>query len=94
MTMQTDVQSAYVDATGDVYPQRTRVRGVYVYCGASAGVLELKDGSGGSTRFKIATPAAATSNPVYIPFPGEGILFQSAVYATLTNVGAVTVFYG
>lgn len=94
MTMQTDVQSAYLDATGSVYAQRTRVRGVYVYCGASAGVLELTDGSGGASRFKIATPAAATANPIYIPFPGEGTLFQNSVYATLTNVGATTVFYG
>lgn len=95
MTMQYDVKSAYLDASGDVTDQPTRVKGLYVYLGANAGTLELKDGgSGGTSLLKMATPAAATANPVYVIIPGEGVRFTSKPYAVLTNVAAITVFYG
>jgi hypothetical protein len=92
--MQTDVKSLYADAAGSLLSSPTRVKAVYVYAGASAGSLELTDGNGGTSRFKIATPAAATSNPIYLVLPGEGIKFNTGVYAVFSNIGAVTVFYG
>jgi hypothetical protein len=93
--MQTDVKSAYVDATGSVYADATRVKGVYVYVGSGAGTLELSDGASGTVLLKMATPASSTGNPFYIPIPGEGIKFNTSVYAkTLTNVASITVFYG
>ena len=93
--MQTDVKSSYIDATGSVVGYPTRIKAVYIYAGASAGSLELTDGgSGGTSLFKVATPASSTNNPVYMLLPGEGIRFTSSVYATLSNIGAVTVIYG
>ena len=94
MTMQYDVRSAYLDASGGVTNQPTRVKAFYVYSGASAGTLEFTDGNGGTSLIKIATPAAATANPTYILIPGEGVLFRTLPYAVLTNVAAITVFYG
>ena len=93
--MQTDVKSAYVDSATTVYDAATRVKGVYVYVGSGAGVLELSDGASGTVLLKMATPASSTGNPFYIPVPGEGIKFNTGVYAkTMTNVASITVFYG
>lgn len=93
--MQTDVKSAYVDSATTVFGGPSRAKGVYVYVGSGAGVLELSDGATGTVLLKMATPSSATGNPFYIPIPGEGIKFDTAIYAkTMTNVAAITVFYG
>ena len=94
--MQTDVKAGYVDAAGAVFAGPARVKGVYVYAGSGAGVLELSDGGAtGSVLIKLATPASSTANPLFIPVPGEGVNFKTSIYAkTMTNVAAITVFYG
>ena len=90
--MQTDVKAISLAASGSAYGDRTRVRGLVVEPGASAGSVVLKDGgSSGTTIFTVNTPAAGQVFNVLIP--GEGILFTTNVYATLSNV-KVTVFYG
>ena len=92
--MQTDVKSAYADSAGSVVGFPTRVKAVYIYTGASAGSLELTDGSGGTSLFKVATPASATNNPIYLLLPGEGIKFSKSVFSVFSNIGAITVIYG
>ena len=92
MGMQTDVQAVSLAASGAVTDTRTRVRGLVIEPGASAGSLILKDGgSGGTTKFTINTPAAG--QPFSVLIPGEGVLFTTDAYATLSNA-KVTVFYG
>lgn len=93
MTMQTDVKSAYLAATGTaVASSRTRVKSVIVTSGVLAGSVILRDGgASGVTRLQIDTPASATiSNAI---LPGEGILFDTDVHGTLSNC-TVTVVYG
>lgn len=91
MTMQTDVYSVQVTSTNTAYGTRTRVRGLTISY-ASGGTVVLKDGgSGGTTRLSFTAPAAAGSQHIVIP--GEGILFQTDVHATLSNA-TVVVFYG
>jgi hypothetical protein len=52
----------------------------------------LKDGgSGGTTLVEVDVPATAAFHNVLVP--GEGVLFDTNVYATLTNC-YVSVFYG
>ena len=92
MTMQTDVNAVSLAASGAVYGGRTRVRGLVVEPGASAGSVVLKDGgSGGTTILTINTTAGAA--PFTVNIPGEGVLFTTSAYATLSNA-KVTVFYG
>ena len=92
MSMQTDVMTAVVAATGTAYAARTRVRGLLVVPSGSAGSVVLKDGgSGGTTMFSIAT--AANGEPFSVVIPANGVLFETDVHATLSNA-AVTVFYG
>jgi hypothetical protein len=92
--MQYDVSAKYADSAGSILDFPTRIKAVYIYAGASAGSLELTDGSGGTSLFKVATPASATSNPIYLILPGEGIRFTSTVFAVFSNIGAITLIYG
>ncbi len=92
MTMQTDVKAASITATGTVYAGRTRVRGIVVEPGASTGSVVFKDGgASGTTLFTLNTVANGETFNVFIP--AEGVLFQTDVYAVLTNT-KITVFYG
>lgn len=90
--MQTDVKAKSLAASDTVFGGRTRVRGMVIEPGASAGSVVLKDGgSGGTTIMTINTTAQGETFNMIIP--AEGVLFQTDVYATLTNA-KVTVFYG
>ena len=92
MSMQTDVKAVSLAASGEITNIRTRVKGLVIEPGASAGSVILKDGgSGGTTVLTINTIAQGETFNVVIP--GEGVLFSTSAYATLSNA-KVTVFYG
>ena len=92
MGMQTDVKAVSLAASGAITDTRTRVRGMVIEPGASAGSVVLKDGgSSGTTLFTINTLAGGETFNVIIP--AEGVLCVTSAYATLTNA-KVTVFYG
>jgi len=101
MTMQTDVLASQVlTADGQFTNQasatitRARVKAVYIIPAATAGSVVFKDGGvSGTTRLTINTVASATQ-PTYLIFPGEGILFSTNIYADVTSIGSVTIFYG
>jgi hypothetical protein len=103
MAMQTDVKvTKPLTATGVFKTQtdancafRTRIKGIYVQNGASAGTVVVRDGSsGGDILFTLNTAAAADTGDFYIPVPDQGILAENGLYGTLTNVAAITIFYG
>jgi len=94
--MQTDVKSTHLNASGVVYPARGRIKG-FVMCAnaGTVGTLLLKDGgSGGTTVLEVDIPSNSNPNSFYILVPGEGILCASSIYATMTGLASVTVFYG
>ncbi len=101
MAMQTDVlASVPLTTTGQFTNQtptalaRTRVKAVYMVPSATAGSVVFKDGgSGGTTLITLNTVASATQ-PTYLIFPGEGVLFSTNIHGTVTNVTSVTIFYG
>jgi hypothetical protein len=101
MAMQTDVRASVpITADGLFTDQaannlsRTRVKSIYIVPGSSAGSVVFKDGgSGGTTVMTINTVASATQ-PTYVLMPGQGVLFNTNVYADVTNIGSVTIFYG
>ncbi len=96
MSMQYDVKSTHLNASGSVYAARGRVKGFSICATASAaGTLLLKNGgSGGTTLIEIDIPSNSNPNSFYVLVPGEGVLFSTNIYATLTNIASVTVFYG
>lgn len=91
MSMQTDVKAKSLAASGAITDTRARVRGMVVEPGVSGGSVVLKDGgSAGTTVLTINTPANGSAFNVLIP--DQGVLFETSVYATLSNI-KVTVFY-
>ena len=96
MTMQYDVKATHLNASGTVFGQPARVKGFSICATASAaGTLLLKDGgSGGTTLLEVDIPANSNPNSFYTLVPGEGIRFSTNIYATLTGIASVTVYYG
>lgn len=96
MAMQTDVKSTHLNASGSVFAGRARIKGFSICATAStAGTMILKDGgSGGTTMIEIDIPSNSNPNSFYVLVPGEGVLCATNIYATLTNIASVTVFYG
>ena len=94
--MQYDVKAKHLNASGTVSDQATRVTGFSICATASlAGTLVLKDGgSGGTTLIEVDIPSNSNPNSFYTLVPGEGVRFTTNVYATLTNISSVTVYYG
>jgi hypothetical protein len=99
--MQTDVlASVPITASGQFTDQgttnlaRCRVKAIYIVPTATAGSLVLRDGGSSSTvRITVNTVASATQ-PTYMLMPGEGLVFQTAVYGTVSNLGSATIIYG
>ena len=96
MGMQYDVKAKHLNASGSIVGSRARVKGFSICATASlAGTLLLKDGgSGGTTLIEVDIPSNSNPNSFYTLVPGEGVLFSTDVYATLTNISSVTVYYG
>lgn len=101
MGMQTDVLASQVlTADGQFTNQasatigRARIKAVYIVPSATAGSIVFKDGgTSGTTVLTINTVASATQ-PTYLILPGEGVLFSTNIYADVTSIGSVTIFYG
>jgi hypothetical protein len=96
MTMQYDVKSTHLNASGSVFGQAARVKGFSICATAStAGTLLLKDGgSGGTTLIEVDIPSNSNPNSFYTLVPGEGVKFSTNIYATLTGIASITVYYG
>ena len=94
--MQTDVKSTHLNASGSIFAGPARIKGFSICATAStAGTLLLKDGgSGGTTMIEIDIPSNSNPNSFYVAVPGEGVRCYTNIYATLTNIASVTVFYG
>jgi len=90
--MQTDVKAKSLALSGSVFADRTRVKGMVIEPGTGPGSVVLKDGgASGTTVMTVNT--TANGEPFNVLIPGEGVLFNTNVYATLTDA-KVTVFYG
>lgn len=82
-----------VNATGNV----TAIVPAYLHSvtltpdGTNACSLVVKDGSGGSARLTLRAPGAGPSAS-WRSGSKEGVLFNTAIHATLTGTGAVADF--
>ena len=99
--MQTDVLvSVPLTADGQFTNQtptalgRTRVKAVYMIPSGTAGSVIFKDGGASGTTVMTLNTVASATQPTYVLFPGEGVLFSTNVYGDVTSIGSVTIFYG
>jgi len=90
--LSSDGQFTNATATADI--TRCRVKAVYIVPAATAGSVVFKDGGTGGTTIMTLNTVASATQPTYLLFPGEGVLFTTKVYADVTNIGTVTIFYG
>ena len=94
MTMQTDVKSAHIEATGTMVSGRTRIKGYQCLSGGTAGDVIFRDGgASGTIRLQFNVPGN-TNNPFSNLIPGEGILFYTDVHVTVPASAKITLFYG
>jgi len=93
---QTDVKSTHLNSSGSVFAGRARIKGIALCATAStAGTLVLRDGgSGGANVVELDIPSNSNPNSFYLLIPGEGVLCATNIYASITGLASVTVFYG
>jgi hypothetical protein len=99
--MQTDVLASIpITASGQFTDQATnnigrcRIKSIYIVPGASAGSLVLRDGGASSSIKLTVNTVASATQPTYMLMPGQGLLFQTSVYGTVSNLGSATIIYG
>ena len=94
MGMQTDILSTHLTASGTVSANRNRLKAVSYRGNGLDGSLIFKDGGASGTTLLELDVGTSDSFTIYVILPGEGILFQNNIFAALTNVSAITAFYG
>lgn len=87
-----DVKSNVATSNAAIVATPARIKGYSYVATSGAGSFVLKDGgASGTTLISIATPASGYQS---FTLPGDGVLFSTNVYANLTNITSLTVFYG
>lgn len=82
--------SAQVTTSGQVVSTPIIAQAVHLSCGASEGVVEMRDGgAAGDVLVTFTVPAETASFGAL----GEGVQFGQGLYVTLTGDAAVTVFW-
>lgn len=94
MGMQTDVKGTNLVASGAVSSNPARLKAVSYRGNGTAGNIVFKDGGASGTTLLELDVGTSDTFTIYILIPGEGVRFTSSIYATLTNVSAITAFYG
>jgi hypothetical protein len=54
----------------------------------------FKDGGASGTTRLTVTVYPASTGPDFMLLPGDGLLFNTDIYADITTIGSVMVFYG
>ena len=78
--------------TGSIFAGPIRLFGCVALPAATAGTVVFDDG--GTTLLTMDTPAGVDSGQIWISFPEAGIRFSTNCTATMTNVTAITAFWG
>ena len=98
MTMQYDVKSAHLSVAGTLVGNRCRLKGFSVAPPISAATtFEFRDGGAtGPILAQFDLPSNSNPNSFYVLVPGEGMLFQTNLYLSISvgSVTGITVFYG
>ena len=93
--MQTDVKSTYRINDGTIFGGPARIKSILISPATTAGALVLKNGgASGTVVFQSSWPANAAPTPFNVLLPGEGIRCETDIYADVTDLTSITVFYG
>jgi len=87
-----NITAVRLAATGAISAGPVRLFGCVALPAAGAGTVVFDDG--GTTLLTMDTAAGLDSGQVWISFPEGGIRFSTNCSATMTNVTAITAFWG
>ena len=98
MTMQYDVKSASANASAQLVSSRTRLKSAIFVGNGSAGTVTFYDTAANSATGTVLwqTKTNTGVQPFQVLIPGEGILYRTNLYLTLSvgSVTGLTFFYG
>ena len=96
MTMQYDVRAASSNASAQLYTGRVRLKqAVYIGTGVAGAVTFYDTDSNSATGTVLWQSKTSTGvQPFQLLIPGEGILAQNGIYASIANISTVTICYG
>lgn len=92
--MQTDVKATHLTSSGAVTSNPARLKGISYRGNGSNGNIQFKNGGASGTTLIELDVGTSDSFTIYVLVPGEGVRFDTSIYASLTNVSAITCFYG
>jgi len=92
--MQTDVKSTNLTTSGFVVQNPARLKSISYRGNGSNGQIQFKNGGANGTVLTELDVGTSDSFTIYLLVPGEGVRFDTSIYASLTNVSAITAFYG
>lgn len=93
MTMQSDIKSTHLNASGVGVAGRCRIRGYQIAPGAAGQINFYDNATTNSGLVPLAIDTTANTAIISTLIPGEGILFVNGCYVTLPASTAITVFY-
>ena len=94
MTMQYDVKSTHLTASGAVTSDRARLKSVSYRGDGSNGYVRFRDGSVTGSILMELDVGTNDVFTIYLLLPGEGVLFPTSIYAELSHVSAITAIWG
>jgi hypothetical protein len=96
MTMQYDVKAASANASAQLVTGRVRLKqAVYIGTGTAGSVTFYDTDSNSATGSVLWQSKTSTGvQPFQLLVPGEGILCQLGIYASIANINSITVCYG
>ena len=86
MAMQSDISSTYLNASGAVTTQRTRLRSVSYKGNGTAGYLKFRDGGVSGTVLLQLDVSTTDTQTINMLLPDQGILFETSIYADFSNI--------
>lgn len=93
MTMQTDVSATHLTASGTVASNPQRLRAISYRGNGTDGYIRFRDG-GSSGRLLLELDVGTSDTfTIYVLIPAEGIKFSTDIYASISNVSALTAFW-
>jgi hypothetical protein len=93
MTMQTDVKSIHLSASGVVFGGRCRIRGYQLAPSGTAGQFDFYDNpTTNSGVIKLSVDVTTNTAVISTNIAGEGILFEKGCYVVIPS-GSITIFY-
>jgi len=92
--MQTDVKSTHLTASGSIVSNPARLKSISYRGNGSNGNIQFKNGGSSGTTLVELDVGTSDSFTIYTLLPGEGVRFDTNIYASMTNVSAITCFYG